>query len=183
MYILLLVKVKSNRKISVRLLSNSLLVPTGTLHPTPLCQIAYVTLLLPLGDFGNVNSAKNSKSISVSINSSANGLTSSNSSPAASNFANSSCDSSKRTLRANAAFLIGFSNYYYQDGLTILPGSFSPHSPEELVLPFLQVICLVKIRQNSGENTNTIQCISFWCKLEVWKGRVVSQNEESTCYC
>jgi hypothetical protein len=106
MYMLRLVKVNSNRNISVRLLSNSLLVPTGVLHPTPLCQIAYVTLLLLFGALGRVKSAKNSMSISVSINSSASGFTSSNSSPAASNLASSSGDSSNSTSRASAAFLI-----------------------------------------------------------------------------
>lgn len=38
-YIALLDNVNSSRIISLRLLSNSLLVPTGLLQPTPLCQM------------------------------------------------------------------------------------------------------------------------------------------------
>lgn len=74
-YIDLDVKVRSSRKISQRLLSNSLLVPTGVLQPTPLCHIAYETLLLPVA--GIVNPPKNKRSMRVSINSSASGLASS----------------------------------------------------------------------------------------------------------
>lgn len=105
-YMLWLVRVKSSRSISMRLLSNSLLVPTDVLHPTPLCQIAYETLLLLDGDPGSVKSAKNSMSIRVSISSSASGFTSSNSSPASCSLACSSGDSSNKTFRARDAFLV-----------------------------------------------------------------------------
>jgi hypothetical protein len=74
-YIALDVRVSSNRNISERLLSNSLLVPTGVLQPTPLCHIAYETLFFPVG--GNVKPPKNNKSMRVSISSSASGLASS----------------------------------------------------------------------------------------------------------
>lgn len=40
MYMLWLAMVKSNRKISHRLLSYSLVVATAALQPTPLCQMA-----------------------------------------------------------------------------------------------------------------------------------------------
>ena len=100
-----LVIVKSKRSISVLLLSYPLLVATGVLHPTPLDHIAYVTLFFAFGALGREKSLKNSKSIRVSINSSASGLTSSNSSPAASSFASSSCDSSNNTFRASDACL------------------------------------------------------------------------------
>ena len=131
-----LVSVKSSLNISVRLLSNSFVVPTEVLHPTPLCHIAYVTLFLVFCGLGNVKSAKNSRSIRVSISSSANGFTSSNSSPAASSFASSSCDSSKSTSRAKAAFLTeGQSATPTWSGN--LPCPFPPHTPKEPVLPWL----------------------------------------------
>lgn len=47
MYMLWLVNVSSRRSISLRLLSCSFVVGTAVLHPTPLCQMAYVTLGLP----------------------------------------------------------------------------------------------------------------------------------------
>ena len=134
-YMLWLVKVNNRRSISMRLLSNSLLVPTDVLHPTPLCQIAYETLLLPVGDLGNVKSAKNSISIRVSISSSASGFTSSNSSPAACSLTCSSGDSSKITFRAKEAFLQR-NQVPSRPALTgDLPSSLPPHAPEELVLP------------------------------------------------
>jgi hypothetical protein len=72
--------VKSSRRISLLLLSYSLVVATAVLQPTPLCQMAYVTFGRPFCCGGMVRSEKNSKSMSVSINSSASGFASSNSS-------------------------------------------------------------------------------------------------------
>lgn len=46
-YMLWLVIVMSKRSISLRLLSNSLVVATAVLQPTPLCQMAYVTFERP----------------------------------------------------------------------------------------------------------------------------------------
>lgn len=80
MYMLWLVMVSSRRSISLRLLSNSLVVATDVLQPTPLCQMAYDTFGRPLGCLGRVRSEKNSKSTKVSISSSARGLASSKSS-------------------------------------------------------------------------------------------------------
>lgn len=79
MYMDLLARVRSRRRISVLLLSNSLVDATGVLQPTPLCQMAYVTLFLPAGTLGRVNSEKKSRSMRVSIISSASGLAFSNS--------------------------------------------------------------------------------------------------------
>src|SRR5690348_16007399 len=74
MYMDLLAKASSILSISVRLLSNSFVEATGVLQPTPLCHIAYDTLFLPAGTLGSVNSEKNSRSISVSMISSASGF-------------------------------------------------------------------------------------------------------------
>jgi len=74
MYMDLLARVSSKRRISVLLLSNSLVEATGVLQPTPLCHIAYETLFLPAATFGRVKSEKKSRSISVSMISSASGL-------------------------------------------------------------------------------------------------------------
>lgn len=79
MYMDLLAKVSNSRRISVLLLSNSLVEATGVLQPTPLCHIAYETLFLPAGTLGSVNSEKKRRSIRVSIISSASGLACSNS--------------------------------------------------------------------------------------------------------
>ena len=80
MYIDLLVNVSNNRRISVLLLSNSLLVPMEVLQPTPLDQIEYLTLPFSFWGIGKVKSQKNSRSVKVSISSSASGFASSNSS-------------------------------------------------------------------------------------------------------
>src|SRR5271169_4312966 len=79
MYIDLLVIVNNSRKISHRLLSYSLLEPIEVLHPTPLCHIAYVTLLFAVGSLGIVKLEKKRRSTRVSSNSSARGFTSSKS--------------------------------------------------------------------------------------------------------
>jgi hypothetical protein len=79
MYMDLLASVSSKRKISVLLLSNSFVDAIGVLQPTPLCHIAYVTLFLPAVTLGKVSLEKKSRSISVSIISSASGFAFSNS--------------------------------------------------------------------------------------------------------
>lgn len=79
MYIDLLASVRSSRRISVLLLSNSLVEAMGVLQPTPLCHIAYVTLAFPSGTLGSVNSEKKSRSMRVSMISSASGFAFSNS--------------------------------------------------------------------------------------------------------
>lgn len=80
MYMLFPTSVSSSLSISILLLSNSLVVATDVLHPTPLCHIAYVTFGFPFCTGGSVSPEKNIKSINVSTNSSASGLASSNSS-------------------------------------------------------------------------------------------------------
>lgn len=99
-YIDLLDNVNNNRRISMRLFSYSLLVPTGLLHPTPLCQIANETLL-PLVVLGKVNSEKNKRSTRVSINSSPSGFVSSKS-PSPSVGPSRDADPSNNTLSADA---------------------------------------------------------------------------------
>src|SRR3954452_11905677 len=55
MYIDLLIIVSTRRSISQRLLSRSLFVLIDCLQPTPLCQMAYVTLFFAFGNLGRVN--------------------------------------------------------------------------------------------------------------------------------
>lgn len=80
MYMLFPTMVSSSLSISILLLSNSLVVATDVLHPTPLCHIAYVTFGFPCCTRGSVSPEKNMRSTSVSTSSSASGLASSNSS-------------------------------------------------------------------------------------------------------
>lgn len=100
------VRVNKSLRISDLLLSNSLLVPTGVLQPTPLCQIAYDTLFFPEAGLGSVKSAKNKRSVSVSMSSSARGLTSSKSSSCACGL--SSSRSSNKTSACKVARLVRF---------------------------------------------------------------------------
>ena len=102
-----LARVKRSRRISHLLLSNSLVVATAELQPTPLCHIAYVTFDCPFGSGVTVKPAKKRRSTSVSINSSARGFASSNSccfSSAASFL--SSCASSNMTSVAMTALRV-----------------------------------------------------------------------------
>ncbi|KAH8640796.1 hypothetical protein IG631_03737 [Alternaria alternata] len=101
MYMDLLAKVSSRRRISVRLLSNSLVEATGVLQPTPLCHIAYVTLFLPAVTLGRVNSEKKRRSISVSIISSASGLAFSNSGSFSVGVCSGSASSKMTSLRTS----------------------------------------------------------------------------------
>ncbi len=105
----------NNRRISHLLLSNSLLVPTGVLQPTPLCHIAKVTLFFPVGGLGRVKSAKKSRSMRVSMSSSARGFASSNSSSTACCLSSPCWESSNRTSPAREAFLV-LSSYVRTNG-------------------------------------------------------------------
>lgn len=97
----LLASVNKRRKISVLLLSNSLVEATGVLQPTPLCHIAYVTLFLPAVTLGRVNSEKKSKSMSVSIISSASGFAFSNSGSFSVGVCSGSASSKMTSLRTS----------------------------------------------------------------------------------
>ena len=109
MYIDLLDSVRSRRSTSHRLLSRSLLLPMEVLQPTPLCQIAYVTLFFAFGRCGMVKPVQNIRSINVSMTSSASGLASSKSSPAPrSGNWSSGCDSSNSTSPTTCPFLVLF---------------------------------------------------------------------------
>lgn len=60
-----------------------------------------------------------------------------------------------------------------------LAGLLLATGPEELLLPFLQMLRLVDVWEQAGEDADTVERIAVGRELRVWEGGMVFQNSEA----
>jgi hypothetical protein len=131
MYMDLLAKVSRRRRISVLLLSYSLVEVIGVLQPTPLCHIAYETLLR------------------------------------------------LRLALSRCLLWVGLVEDDLAPHQLAPPTALPAGSPEELVLPLLEMVGFVYEGQQARENPYAVEGIPFRRKLRVGEGGVVAQHDEA----